>query len=130
MPRASYSAEKNRIQKEIEKLEKKMQQLKSKERKPVITSIVKSMREYDISLEELAAVYNRKASARATTRPRATSTSAPTKRVVPPKYQDPATGATWTGRGRAPRWIADAEARGESREAYLIKKPTAATPAA
>jgi DNA-binding protein H-NS len=26
---------------------------------------------------------------------------------VEAKYRDPATGATWTGRGRAPVWIAD-----------------------
>ncbi|QHI98071.1 H-NS histone family protein [Xylophilus rhododendri] len=25
---------------------------------------------------------------------------------VAAKYRDPATGATWTGRGKAPRWIA------------------------
>ena len=24
---------------------------------------------------------------------------------VPPKYRDPATGQTWTGRGKAPKWI-------------------------
>jgi len=24
---------------------------------------------------------------------------------VAPKYRDPATGKTWTGRGKAPRWI-------------------------
>ncbi len=35
-----------------------------------------------------------------------------TKRVgahkeVAPKYRDPATGATWTGRGMAPVWIRD-----------------------
>lgn len=24
---------------------------------------------------------------------------------VAPKYRDPATGATWTGRGKPPRWI-------------------------
>lgn len=34
---------------------------------------------------------------------------------VPPKYRDPATGATWTGRGVAPRWIA-----GLRREDFLI----------
>lgn len=27
--------------------------------------------------------------------------------TVAAKYRDPATGATWTGRGKAPRWIAD-----------------------
>lgn len=26
---------------------------------------------------------------------------------VAPKYRDPATGATWTGRGKPPKWIAD-----------------------
>lgn len=27
--------------------------------------------------------------------------------TVAPKYRDPATGATWTGRGKAPSWIRD-----------------------
>ncbi len=28
-------------------------------------------------------------------------------KVVEPKYRDPATGATWTGRGKPPAWIKD-----------------------
>ena len=36
-------------------------------------------------------------------------------KTVAPKYRDPATGATWTGRGKAPRWIADGD-----REKFLI----------
>src|ERR1700688_443701 len=36
---------------------------------------------------------------------------------VPPKYQNPKTGATWTGRGSAPAWIADVK----DRTKYLIK---------
>ena len=38
----------------------------------------------------------------------------PKKKKMPravPKYLNPATGATWSGRGRAPRWIADAAIR-------------------
>jgi DNA-binding protein H-NS len=31
--------------------------------------------------------------------------------VKPPKYRHPKTGATWTGHGRAPAWIADAKDR-------------------
>lgn len=31
---------------------------------------------------------------------------------VAAKYRDPATGATWTGRGRAPVWIADKDRSG------------------
>jgi len=30
---------------------------------------------------------------------------------APPKYQHPKTGATWTGHGRAPAWIAGAKDR-------------------
>lgn len=124
MPRASYSAEKNRIQKEIDKLEKKMQQLKAKERKPMIASIVKSMRDYDISLEDIAVIYNRKSATRAASKAAGGTAARPaSKRVIPPKYRDPNTGATWTGRGKAPRWISDAEATGVSRDTFLIEQP-------
>ena len=34
---------------------------------------------------------------------------------VEPKYRNPATGETWTGRGKAPRWIAD-----QDRSQFLI----------
>lgn len=34
---------------------------------------------------------------------------------VAPKYRNPATGETWTGRGKAPRWI-----QNESREKFAI----------
>ncbi|TXD63272.1 H-NS histone family protein [Ralstonia sp. TCR112] len=35
--------------------------------------------------------------------------------IVAPKYMDPKTGATWSGRGRAPAWI------GKNRDRFLIK---------
>jgi DNA-binding protein H-NS len=35
---------------------------------------------------------------------------------VAPRYRDPETGKTWTGRGVAPKWIA-----GKDRDAFLIK---------
>ncbi|MGY4730881.1 H-NS histone family protein [Burkholderia pyrrocinia] len=35
--------------------------------------------------------------------------------VVEPKYRDPESGATWTGRGLEPRWI-----RGRNRDEFLI----------
>lgn len=34
---------------------------------------------------------------------------------VPPKYRNPLTGQTWTGRGKAPKWI-----EGKDREQFLI----------
>jgi len=39
------------------------------------------------------------------------SSSAGTK--VAPKYRDPSTGKTWTGRGKAPRWIQSAADRAQ-----------------
>ncbi|MBV7542709.1 H-NS family nucleoid-associated regulatory protein [Acidovorax sp. sic0104] len=35
------------------------------------------------------------------------------------KYRDEKSGATWTGRGRAPAWIA-----GKNREDFLIERPS------
>jgi DNA-binding protein H-NS len=34
---------------------------------------------------------------------------------VAPKYRDPATGRTWTGRGKAPKWI-----EGQNRDKFVI----------
>lgn len=39
------------------------------------------------------------------------------KTPLPPKYQDPKTGVTWTGRGRVPGWLV-----GKNRDKYLIKE--------
>ncbi|KUY50849.1 MULTISPECIES: H-NS family nucleoid-associated regulatory protein [unclassified Burkholderia] len=36
-------------------------------------------------------------------------------RKIAPKYRDPDSGATWTGRGLEPRWI-----RGRNRQEFLI----------
>jgi hypothetical protein len=48
------------------------------------------------------------------------------KRVGVPKYRDPASGKTWTGKGKAPGWINEGLARGQSKDDFLIgkKSPT------
>lgn len=45
----------------------------------------------------------------------AKATGSKTTAKVAPKYRDPATGQTWTGRGKAPKWIA-----GKDRAAFAI----------
>jgi DNA-binding protein H-NS len=40
--------------------------------------------------------------------------------VVAPKYQDPASGKTWTGRGKAPTWLAAQLAAGRTKQDFLI----------
>jgi DNA-binding protein H-NS len=45
------------------------------------------------------------------------------KNGVTPKYQNPAMPhQTWSGRGRPPVWLVEAEARGEDREKFAIKR--------
>lgn len=39
---------------------------------------------------------------------------------VAPKYVNPTTGQTWSGRGMMPRWLAEAIAAGKTRESFLI----------
>ncbi len=41
----------------------------------------------------------------------------PKKAPLPPRYQDPKTGSTWSGRGKPPNWIA-----GKNRERFLIER--------
>ncbi|MBN3787380.1 H-NS histone family protein [Burkholderia sp. Ac-20353] len=50
-------------------------------------------------------------------RRRGTSKSTGAKPALAPKYQDPKTGATWSGRGREPGWI-----KGKRRERFLIQE--------
>jgi hypothetical protein len=45
------------------------------------------------------------------------------RRPQAPKYRDPVSGATWSGRGPAPAWLASAK----DRNAHLIEK-SASTP--
>lgn len=52
------------------------------------------------------------------TEKKTTSARAGKKLNLVPKYQDPDTGATWTGHGKAPGWIRDVE----NRDAFLIGK--------
>lgn len=121
MARTSYASQKTRLEKEKAKIEKQLQTLQAKQRKPVITSIVRSMRDYGITPEEIAAVFDRKSASRpATAAPRKAASGA--KRVIPPKYRHPETKAEWTGRGKPPRWVSDAEAAGTPRTSFLIQK--------
>ena len=127
MARETYAALQEKIEKEINKLQKKAEVLQTKRRKPVITSIITSMREYDITPEEIIAAYGSGKPARVAPggRRKAGAAARPAtaaKRAVAPKYRHPQTGETWSGRGKAPRWLAAEEAGGATRDSFLIKE--------
>ena len=70
-----------------------------------VADIQARMREYGITLDDLKGGA-RKTKARA---------------AVAAKYRNPATGESWSGRGRAPKRLAEELAKGRSKEAFLIK---------
>lgn len=115
MIKTSYAAEQAKIAKQIDRLKKKAEQLRSKHRKPIIASIVRAMRENSLTPDDIA---NALGSRRA--RPAPAARKASVKRAVAAKYRHPQTGETWSGRGKAPRWLSTAEAAGASRESFLI----------
>jgi DNA-binding protein H-NS len=89
-----------------EKLEKQIEEAKAREYAEVLNEIKQKMSDYGITLAELGGT--RTKAVKAAARPRA---------GVAPKYRDPASGSTWSGRGKPPRWIA-----GQDRERFLIEK--------
>ena len=125
MARENYAAQQARIEKEISKLRKRAEALQMKRRKPVLASIVRSMREYGISPDEVVAALGRTRRAASpaptTARKAAANQAGTTRRVVAPKYRHPKTGETWSGRGKAPRWLTAAEADGAKRDSFLIQ---------
>ena len=83
------------------KLEEQIEMARAKELEAVIQQVRQTVAEYGLTAEDLGQVPRRGRRAGA-------------KAPVPPKYRDPKTGATWSGRGRAPAWI------GKNRDKFLI----------
>lgn len=113
MPTDAYLNEKQKIEDQINQLQQKAKELQERHRQPAIVSIIRSMAEYDISPDEITAAFNKQ-------HKRRTDRGATARKPVPAKYRHPDTGDTWTGRGKAPRWITAAEAQGKSRDQFLI----------
>ena len=89
---------------QAEALAKQAEEARLAELDAIISSIREQIAEYGITPEQL---FGRRRSV-------ASSARAP----VAPKYRDPKTGATWSGRGKAPQWIAGAK----NRDRFLIEQ--------
>jgi DNA-binding protein H-NS len=114
------------IQEKMKKLQAQADVLIAKKAQSAVDQIRKLMLEYGLTTQHI----EEKAKARRETKA-ASSAVASTKLKAPtslgnkvaPKYQDPKTGLTWTGRGSAPAWIAKAR----DRTKFLIKDGVAPT---
>ncbi|WP_446901267.1 H-NS histone family protein [Burkholderia sp. YIM B11467] len=89
---------------QLERLQQKIDKEREKAISDAIADIRAKIEEYDITPEELG--FRPAGSA---------ATAAKPKRTLPPKYLNPKTGETWSGRGRSPTWL------GKNRARFLIK---------
>jgi len=96
---------------EKEALEAKLAEMRASEIAGVIEQIQGLMAEYELTVEDIATKRRRGRPAGAATKGKAVAKE---KASLPPKYMDPKTGATWSGRGRAPAWL------GKNRAKFLI----------
>lgn len=76
-------------------LETQLEEMRASEVASVIERIRTLMAEYDLTVEDITK--------RRRGRPVGSTTK--TQSELPPKYRDPKTGKTWSGRGRAPAWL-------------------------
>jgi DNA-binding protein H-NS len=86
---------------QLEKLQQKIGKEREKALAEAIAEIRAKIEEFDITAEELGF--------------RTSGAAAKPKRSLPPKYRNPKTGETWSGRGRAPAWL------GKNRARFLIQ---------
>jgi DNA-binding protein H-NS len=102
------------LKKQIAALEAQAERIAKQEMGSAIAKIKDIMAEFDLTIEHLAQALGGKRAAKKTT--------AKVKSASVAKYADPKTGKTWSGFGRAPRWIAGAK----NRDAFLVGKSAAA----
>jgi DNA-binding protein H-NS len=86
---------------QLEKLHKEVAIAQQKEVAVAIEEIKRKIVEYDLTAEELGLSGKRGKAFK--------------KPPLPPKYRNPKTGETWSGRGRPPGWLA-----GRNKERFLI----------
>ena len=92
-----------------------------------IADIKAKMAAYGITLDDLGG----KAKARRGRKPKASKPAkaaisgkakvAKPRKPVAAKYRNAATGETWSGRGKAPKWLAALEAGGRKREEFAVQ---------
>ncbi|BBE10351.1 MAG: DNA-binding protein H-NS [Glomeribacter sp. 1016415] len=90
------------LQLQIEQLQAQAQEARKRELTSVIAEIKQKIIDYDLSLSDLGFTNSKPSRAGA-------------KAPQPPKYKNPRTGQTWSGRGKPPHWIA-----GKNKDKFLI----------
>jgi len=90
---------------QISELQKHAEDLRRQELAAVIKEVKAKIAEYGLSAADLGLTGKQ---------------SGKTTKPVAAKYRNQATGETWTGRGRMPKWLVEAESCGRKKEDFLI----------
>ncbi len=99
------------IMAQIEALQKQAEEMRRAEIADVIAEIRQKIRDYDLTAADLG--FGAPAAP-------AAKPSAGKRASVKPKYRDPASGATWSGRGVMPKWLKAQIEAGRAKEDFLI----------
>lgn len=109
----------NELQQQIDDYEAKLNELRKQqeaerkgERTQAISSAKELIKTYDLTASDLG--LSGKGAAK--------KVSNDKRNVVAPKYQDPDSGKTWTGRGKSPAWLSAQLAAGRDKQEFLIQK--------
>ncbi|MFJ4294085.1 H-NS family nucleoid-associated regulatory protein [Cupriavidus sp. NPDC089707] len=105
-PTATQSPSQSSLLAQLASVNAQLEQLRATEVPKVVEEIRQWMQEYDLSIEDIAG--------KPSVEPAARAVPTKTKAAPPPRYRNPKTGQTWSGRGRAPAWI------GKKPERFLI----------
>lgn len=89
-------------------LESEIARLRKAERDQAIAKIKSLMLDYDLTPADLGKVF------------RVQRLGSPAMPMVAPKYRDPESGKTWTGRGLMPKWMRAKVEAGQSKESFAI----------
>ena len=111
----SYEA----IKKQIARLEAQAKALASardNKKARAVARVKAYMKKLGVSVQDLADSSPR---AKSATKVRGRAAAKP-KSTVAPKFRDPDSGATWTGRGKQPKWLAAAIKDGKKLEDFKI----------
>ena len=93
-------------------IEKKIAEAQREAKSSAIAQVRALMAEHGLSMADLAS--------KAPAAPRAAGKKGGSGGKVAPKYRDPATGNTWSGRGLQPNWLKAALAGGKSLTDFAI----------
>jgi DNA-binding protein H-NS len=113
----SIQAEIAAVQSEAQAKVAELQKQAATARKEAVANAVRDikqiMTQYGLTVADLGSITSKAAKS-------ASKSGTDNRTAVAPKYRDNRSDATWTGRGKAPKWLAAHLAAGATKEQFLI----------